>query len=347
MTAAPPISVVMPVHNGMPFLPEAVGSILGQTFRVFEVVVIDDGSTDDTPVYLRALDDPRVRVHRIEKAGIVGALNYGLRQARAELVARMDADDVSYPTRLEKQYGFTRDHPDHVLFSCHFDYIDPRGQFVRDHHNLLTDEAIRWQMLFTTPFVHPGAVFRRADALAVGGYREEFPVAQDYDLWARLAPRGRLANYPEKLLGYRCNPTSTSEKNSARQRELASRAAGAYGAAACPGLTADRVRELYMFLAAGRHPEGSSVADLTRTFRAAVTHFVRPGAGEELLREVGATRQKLRWRCLDECRRNALRPAAGLRWLRLARAFDPDGASLAGLFGRRVRRAVGRSGPIA
>jgi glycosyltransferase involved in cell wall biosynthesis len=348
MDAAPLLSVVMPVHNGMPYLPEAVASILGQTLRAFEFVIIDDGSTDDTPAYLRSLDDPRVRVHRVEKTGIVQALNHGLRLSRAPLIARMDADDASHPTRFEKQYAYFRDHPDCVLLSCHFEYMDLDGAFVREHRNLLTDEAIRWQMFFTTPFVHPGAVFVRAAAAAVGDYSPEYPTAQDYDLWSRLAARGRMANYPETLLRYRYNPNSNSGRNSTAQRDAASRIAGAYAESVDPALKAATVRELYMFLAAGHQPQGCTPEELARTFRAMKSRFLDGRtAGEELVRQVRDTQKRLRWRCLEECRRNALRPVAGLRWLRLARAFDPDGASLAGLIGRRVRRAVGRSGPIA
>src|SRR4051812_31537258 len=104
MSSTPLISVLLPVHNGMPYLPEAVESILGQTFPRLELLLIDDGSTDDTPRYARSLGDRRVCYHRLEKVGLVGALNYGLSVARADRVARMDADDISVPDRLTRQY---------------------------------------------------------------------------------------------------------------------------------------------------------------------------------------------------------------------------------------------------
>jgi glycosyltransferase involved in cell wall biosynthesis len=339
MTPDPLISVLLPVHNGMPHLPEAVESVLGQTLKEFELLVIDDGSTDGTPDYLRSLALPRVRYHRLTKVGLVGALNYGLGVARAPLVARMDADDVSLPTRFEKQCAYLRRHPDCVLVGCHFEYMSLEGHCVREHSNLISDEAIRWQMLFTTPFVHPGVMFSRSAAAAVGNYRTEFPIAQDYDLWTRMATQGRLANYPEKLLRYRCNPVSVSERNSARQRDYASQIAGAYAAAAIPEVEATSAQELYMFLAAGVLPESRSIGELAVTFRAMKRYFLDSyEQGPELLAQIKGTQERFRWRCLDRCRQNAWRPRRCLQWLRWAREFDPEGASLPRLLKRRLSR---------
>src|SRR5262245_36140263 len=108
MSASPAISVLLPVHNGMPYLPETVASILAQTCTDFELLAIDDGSTDDTPRYLNSLHDLRIRYHRLNKVGLVGALNYGLEQARAPLVARIDGDDIALPERLARQIDYFR-----------------------------------------------------------------------------------------------------------------------------------------------------------------------------------------------------------------------------------------------
>jgi hypothetical protein len=214
------------------------------------------------------------------------------------------------------------------------------GAFVREHRSLVTDEAIRWQMLFTTPFVHPGAMFSRAEAAAVGNYDVAYPTAQDYELWTRLAGRGKVANYPESLLRYRCNPVSVSAKNSLAQRDAASRIAGAYAAAVVPGVTAEQGRELYMFLATGEQP-ASGVSALARTFRRLKAALGgTAAAGPELRGQVRATQQRLRWHCTAECRRNAWRPVTALRWLRLARVFDPEGTTMSALVRRRLGRAA-------
>src|SRR5262245_4369124 len=101
MSSQPAISIVLPVHNGIPYVRQAVESLLGQTFRDFELLAVDDGSTDETPQYLRSLADPRVRYHRLEKVGLVATLNYGLERACGAAIARLDADDIAYPSRLE------------------------------------------------------------------------------------------------------------------------------------------------------------------------------------------------------------------------------------------------------
>jgi hypothetical protein len=339
MNTDPLISVILPVYNGMPYLPEAVESILAQTFRRFEFLIIDDGSTDDTPRYLASLTDPRVRLYRLSKAGMVRALNFGLDAARTSVVARMDADDISVPTRFEKQYGYLQAHPDCVLLSCHFEYMSPEGSFIREHRNLVSDEAIRWQMLFTTPFVHPGAMFSRAAAAAVGNYDLVYPTAQDYELWTRLSGRGKLANFPESLLRYRYNPVSVSMTNSLAQREAASRIAGAYAAAVVPGVTATHGRELYTFLATGEWPASGDLGGLVRTFRRMKDYLGGTVTSVPELRDhVRSTQQQLRWRCTAECLQNAWRPVTALRWLRQARAFDPEGTTVAAMLRRRFRR---------
>jgi glycosyltransferase involved in cell wall biosynthesis len=202
--STPAISVILPVHNGLPYLREAVESILGQSFPDFELLAIDDGSTDGSAVYLEALDDPRLRIFRRNHSGITPGLNFGLAQARADLIARMDADDIARPERLERQWHFMHDHPEVVLLGSRVQEIDGTGRLVGvvatlpEEHEAIVARFTQPRKM--NPLVHPAVMFRREAALRCGGYREDFPVAEDSDLWRRLARIGRLHILAEPLL---------------------------------------------------------------------------------------------------------------------------------------------------
>jgi glycosyltransferase involved in cell wall biosynthesis len=325
------ISVILPARNGMPYLRDAILSILGQTHRDFELLLIDDGSTDETPGYCQSIRDTRLRYVRLEGVGLVEALNLGLREARAPVIARMDADDVSLPTRLEKQLDLMRQRT-LVLLSCQFDRIDPGGKVTGHTWNLLTDEAIRWRLMFTPAFVHPGAMFDRRAALDVGGYQREFDVAQDFDLWTRLAACGRMGNHAETLLQYRSVPGSLSASRNERQIKNAAIIASRYAAASCPGVSEAEWYELHRLSSVGERPATYSTLHLSRTFSVARAYFRdRYGTScSELNDSIGAFEQHLRWRCLTS-------PDRG--WLgayRAARRFDPEGSRLSAVLRRRM-----------
>lgn len=202
---APAVSVLMPVYNGERFLVEAIESILGQTFADFEFVIVDDGSTDSSPAILAdyASRDLRIRVLSQANTGIVAALNRGLAECRAPLVARMDADDISLPTRLERQVAFLAVHPHVAVVGTAFQLVSETGsagpvvRHARAHH------AIRRGLRHGNCLGHPTVMMRREAIVAVGGYREFLRHAEDYDLWARVAERYELANISDCLLLYR------------------------------------------------------------------------------------------------------------------------------------------------
>jgi glycosyltransferase involved in cell wall biosynthesis len=204
------ISVVMSVHNGAPWVREAVESVLAQTASDLELVVIDDGSTDATPDILRAFGDPRLRVERQPRAGLTRSLNRALRLSTAPLVARMDADDVALPERLGRQLAFLAAHPDVGLLGTGCHEIAPSGEVLRTITPPVEDGAIRRALIRENPFVHSSIVFRRAALDRAGTYDEAFPVAQDYDLWLRMSRITRLANLPEPLVLRRLTPGMTS-----------------------------------------------------------------------------------------------------------------------------------------
>jgi glycosyltransferase involved in cell wall biosynthesis len=324
----------------MPYLRDAVLSIVGQTFRGFELLLIDDGSTDETPGYCRSIGDSRVRYVRLECAGLVEALNLGLREARAPVIARMDADDVSLPTRLAKQLELMR-RESLVLLSCQFDRIDASGKVTGHTWNLLTDEAIRWRLMFTPAFVHPGAMFDRTAALDAGGYQPEFEVAQDFDLWTRLATRGRMGNHTETLLHYRTLAGSVSASRREQQIKNAAVVASRYAAALCPGVPEQEWYELHRFSSVGEPPATYSALHLSGTFAAARAYFrERYGTScSELNDSMAAFEQHLRWRC------HALTQGAGLVGrvgvYRAARRFDPERSRLWSVVRRRMSKWMG------
>src|SRR5579862_9209527 len=181
----PPVSVLMPAYNCERYLAAAVESILSQTFRDFEFVIIDDGSTDGSAQILDrfAASDKRVRVFHQQNTGYVIALQNGLKLCTGEYIARMDADDIALPTRFEKQYDYFLRNPKTALVGCDFFDIDENGDISGEgEYPYVTDRVIRWLLLLCNPMLHPGAMFRKRDILAVGGYRQEYYTAEDYEL---------------------------------------------------------------------------------------------------------------------------------------------------------------------
>jgi glycosyltransferase involved in cell wall biosynthesis len=203
-SCAPLVTVLMPVHNGAAHLPAALESILGQTFTDFELLVIDDGSTDATPDILRAVADPRLRVvTHAKNIGLVPTLNEGLELARGELVARQDHDDISHPERLQKQIDFLHTHPDCALVGT--EAHATIGDESKAYRLLrpLRPESIRWYLCFDNAFIHSSVLFRRAWIQRdFGGYARSFH-SEDYALWSRVAGSHPTANLAEPLLCYR------------------------------------------------------------------------------------------------------------------------------------------------
>lgn len=224
MAGEPEVSVLMSVHNGGRFLPSATGSILRQTLRDLELIVVDDGSTDGTWQYLERLrsDDARVRAIRLEaRSGQGGALNIALGLARAPWVAILDADDVSLESRIEKQLSFVRQHPGLKGSGCLAYYIDDRGRRLgKSAHDLVTEDDYRRYIREnqTIGFWHSGAFLERATVERLGGYRARFDPAHDCDLLNRIADAGVVLIQPEHLIEYRVHPKSATATRSAEMR---------------------------------------------------------------------------------------------------------------------------------
>lgn len=219
-------SVIMPVYNGERYLPEAIKSILNQTLKNFELLILDDCSTDNSERVIRTFTDQRIRIIANEKnLGLVGTLNIGFGQARGKYIARMDQDDYADATRLKKQVDFLEHHPDVGVLGTTTYIMNKTGAVVGMSPSLLHDQELKLQLLYQTPFSH-GSIMLRRDVLAnlePPYYDQAAGNAEDYDLWSRLAPVTKFANLPEPLYGWRDNPTGMSNSESEKQRRFADR----------------------------------------------------------------------------------------------------------------------------
>ena len=217
MSMEPAVTVLLNVYNGERHLAESIDSILAQTFEDFELLVVDDGSTDATSEILAGYPDSRLRVIRNElNLGVTRSFNRGLAESRGRYVARQDADDVSAIERLERQTAFLDANPDVTLLASAYLRIREDGS-VSGRRSVPTETlAVRWRLLFLNAFTNSSVMFRRDDVERLGGFREEFAYAHDYDLWSRLAFMGTVAALPDTLARYRDTPNSITATLAAR-----------------------------------------------------------------------------------------------------------------------------------
>ena len=201
----PKLTVLMPVYNASPYLREAMDSILQQTFSEFEFLIIDDGSTDESVSIIEKYNDPRIRFLKNERnIGISATLNKGIEIANCELIARMDADDISYPERLQKQFDYMTSHPDCALLSTWARVITHEKKFVRLEK--YRSNFYHYNLTFECWMYHPTVLFRRKPVVDVGMY--SMPYSEDYDLFWKLSMKYPIYNLAEALVDYRLSPTS-------------------------------------------------------------------------------------------------------------------------------------------
>ncbi|MBI3986700.1 MAG: glycosyltransferase [Lentisphaerae bacterium] len=235
----PPVTIIMSVYNGAQYLREAVDVILRQTFRDFEFLIVNDGSTDASAAILESFHDPRIRtIHNAANRGLTASLNIALRQARGVYIARQDADDISYPDRLAHQVEFLSTHDSVAAVGTRFHIqVSPRPleesgrplpaaiatlQAGPPLLNTLPTHPhiIQYSMMRNNMFCHGSVMFRRAGVESIGGYHEHFFVGQDYDLWLRLAEIGDLANLPTADYFWRQQPEQISVRRRAEHNAV-------------------------------------------------------------------------------------------------------------------------------
>jgi len=211
------VSVILPVYNGAPFLKQAISSILSQTYTDFELVVIDDGSDDESVEIAKAISDNRVRLIVNEmNLGLPATLNKGIANSTGEYLARQDQDDFSDSNRLSLQVAWMDANSDVGLLGTWAQILDQTedGSWVSGgaHKHPVDDATLRWRLLWNSPFVHSSVMMRRNVFEQAGGYATEperlFP--EDYDLWSRIAKISTIANIPDFLQFYRQTPNGLS-----------------------------------------------------------------------------------------------------------------------------------------
>ena len=208
----PAVSVVMPVFNSGDTLAAAIESIREQTFTDWQLLVLDDGSSDQSLKIAAsaASADDRIRSIPLNHTGLINTLNRGLELAAAELVARMDADDISLPLRLEKQVAFLSDHPHVAVLGGAAETFHSHGEIRQEIRHPTEPSEVAAAMEKNSSLVHPSVVMRRDVVLSLGGYRAPFPAAEDYDLWLRVMEQHQIANLPDVILRYRIGGSQES-----------------------------------------------------------------------------------------------------------------------------------------
>jgi len=225
----PQVNIILPAYNAEKFIGAALDSLLNQTFEDFEIFVINDASLDNTAAICQAYadSDPRIRlIHNPGNKGVTKTLNRGLELATAPLVARMDADDIAMPNRLERQVAYMSENPDVGVVSSWIRPTTSEGKIYTHFGNTPSDDDyLDWAFLFKNPIAHPAVMFRTELVRSVGGYGQEETLVEDYELWSKLHQKTKIHIIPEQLLIYHIHAQSVSNRNTIRQSLAATRVA--------------------------------------------------------------------------------------------------------------------------
>jgi glycosyltransferase involved in cell wall biosynthesis len=204
------ISIVMSVYNAASYIKDSIESILSQNFTTFEFIIVDDGSIDSSLKIIQSYDDKRIRLISQENTGLAKALNIGIEKSKSNLIARMDADDIALPGRLQKQYDFLTKNLNYIVVGSNADFIDKIGTYIFTSSLAIGDKEAKL-MLPDTPFIHPTVMFRKDAFYKAGMYCKSLINSQDMVLFNRMAKFGKYYNLSESLLKYRIVPSANSK----------------------------------------------------------------------------------------------------------------------------------------
>jgi len=220
------ISVVMAVYNAEKYLNESIDSILNQTFTDFECIIINDGSTDNSLNIIKSYKDDRIVLINQKNTGLAKALNNGIRIAKSDYIARMDADDIMLSDRLKEQYYYLRQNPEYIVVGCNASIVDVDGNYVYTSSLPINDNECK-KKLPDSPFIHPAIMLKKDAFYKAGQYSEQMLTGQDYVLINKMAKYGKFFNLKESLMQYRIVPNSNSlrsNKSNMRVREIMDKA---------------------------------------------------------------------------------------------------------------------------
>lgn len=311
---AAPISLIMAVHNQASYLRESIESLLAQSCGDFELIIVDDASTDASRDLLDEYAHRDGRIELVRNAtnlGLTRALNVGLARARGAFIARQDADDVSLAPRLAAQMRFLSQHEDVGLLGTAYVLMDHRGNLGEVVHPPPTDTGIRWRMLFHNAFCHSSVMLRRESLRhAIGGYDPALGCAQDYDLWVRVLSRTTGANLPEPLVRLRIHEESISAIRRTEQTHICTTIAARQIAELVPSLELShgQVQRLRDWCARFCDPTLESDPWLCRTFLEILAAFIaQPGVNRDVAARIAS------------CWRERVRSSVGeVTWLQLS-----------------------------
>jgi glycosyltransferase involved in cell wall biosynthesis len=209
----PLVSIVIPVHNGEKYLKESIGSCINQSYSPIEILVINDASTDGTLEMLKEYGD-KIKIITVEKQnGLGNVINIGIREAKGEYIARMDIDDIMYPTRIHEQVEYLESHPDCVALGGQIDIIDENSKITGHREYALEDKDIKKNMFLFMPFAHPAVMLRKSAVEEVCLYPENMPKVEDVKFFFLLSTKGKFANLSTTVLKYRMTFSTESQSN--------------------------------------------------------------------------------------------------------------------------------------
>lgn len=206
-----PLSVIMPAYNAEAYIGQAIESVLQQSFTDFEFIIVNDGSKDNTLNVIKRYNDPRIKLIDQANKGLIDTLNDSINIASADIIARMDADDICKPNRFQVEYDFLTNNPDHVLVGSVVDIIDKDGNYLMPLYPVgYTHDEIVTNIDVKCPFNHPSVMFRKDAVIRAGYYPKNALTFEDHLLWKKLANIGKVHNLKDVLLQYRFNPESVT-----------------------------------------------------------------------------------------------------------------------------------------
>lgn len=216
----PFISVVMSVYNGEKYLRDAIDSVLNQTFRDFEFIIINDGSTDQSLSIIKTFDDKRiVLINNEGNKGLIFSLNKGIEQAKGKYIARMDADDICLPERFSQQFNFLELHPE--IGVCSSNYIQFNNSFQKTYSSFTDHDEIFAFLLFNSSIIHPSLLIRKNILINNHLFDDKYKHTEDYELWSRLIFECKFSSVPETLLKYRIHSNQVTNVYHSTQIEMA------------------------------------------------------------------------------------------------------------------------------